>query len=44
MAEIVTRRRLPHWYVPGTAHFVTYRLVDTLPARVRDELKAWQET
>jgi putative DNA methylase len=38
--EIITRRRLPHWYVPGAAHFVTYRLADTLPAAVRAELNA----
>src|SRR5260221_9352205 len=41
--EIITRRRLPHWYVPGAAHFVTYRLVDTLPALVRQELNGWRD-
>jgi putative DNA methylase len=29
---IVTRGgALPHWYMPGFAHFVTYRLFDTIP-------------
>ena len=40
----MTRRRLPHWYRPGAAHFVTYRLAGSLPApalvRLREELKA----
>jgi hypothetical protein len=26
MGEIITRGKLPHWYVPHAAHFVTYRL------------------
>jgi putative transposase len=30
-AEIVTRRRLMHWYQPGYAHFITYRLAGTIP-------------
>ena len=37
--EIITRRSLPHWYMLGAAHFLTYRLADTLPRIVRDELK-----
>ena len=36
--ETVTRRNLPHWYMPGTAHFVTYRLHGSLPQSVLDEL------
>lgn len=36
----VTRRSLPHWYKPGAAHFVTFRLAGTLPVKVIDELKA----
>jgi len=36
--EFVTRGNLPHWYVPGAAHFVTYRLAGTLPAHVIEEL------
>jgi len=28
----ITRGDLPHWYRPGYAHFVTYRLVNTIPA------------
>jgi putative transposase len=30
-AEIVTRRRLLHWYQPGYAHFITYRLAGSIP-------------
>lgn len=41
--EIITRRYLPHWYVPGAAHFVTYRLFGTLPREVLDELSAKRE-
>ena len=37
--EIVTRRNLPHWYVPGAMHFVTFRLAGTLPREVVDDLK-----
>jgi len=36
---LMHRRSLPHWYVPGAAHFVTYRLADTLPANVVQALK-----
>ena len=47
-SEEVTRRRLPHWYRPGSAHFITYRLAGSLPAsqvvrlreRLRRELKS----
>lgn len=38
--EVVTRGDLPHWYVPGAAHFVTYRLADTLPADVFRRLRS----
>ncbi len=41
--EIISRRSLPHSYVPGAAHFVTYRLADTLPASIRQELNHWCE-
>ncbi len=41
--ERVHRRSLPHWYMPGAAHFVTYRLAGTLPANVLEELKAVRE-
>jgi hypothetical protein len=37
--ETITRRRLPHWYVPGAPHFVTFRLAGTLPRTVLDKLK-----
>jgi hypothetical protein len=40
MMEQLHRRSLPHWFVPGAAHFVTYRLAGTLPIAVIDELKA----
>lgn len=39
MPEIITRRQLPHWYVPGAAHFVTYRLAGSIPQVVLDDLK-----
>ncbi len=32
--EIITRRNLPHWYVNGAMHFVTYRLAGTIPSAV----------
>jgi putative transposase len=38
-SEIVTRRRLLHWYQPGHAHFVTYRLAGSIPDRVLRELR-----
>jgi putative DNA methylase len=38
--EVITRRHLPHWYVPGAAHFVTYRLAGTIPVAL---LKEWRE-
>ncbi len=37
---IVTRGRLPHWYMPGYAHFITYRLAGTIPAV---KLREWRE-
>jgi len=37
------RRSLPHWFVPGAAHFVTYRLSGTLPAQVLQTLKEKKE-
>ena len=30
-----SRRMLPHWYQPGKLQFVTFRLGDSLPAKVR---------
>src|SRR5688500_18994639 len=41
--EIITRRTLPHWFVPGAAHFVTYRLFGTLPRSILDELRREKE-
>jgi putative transposase len=37
--ELLTRRHLPHWYQPGHAHFVTYRLAGSIPTRL---LREWQ--
>jgi putative DNA methylase len=31
-------RNLPHWYVPGAAHFVTFRLAGSLPTSAIDLL------
>ena len=42
--EIITRRCLPHWYVPGAAHFITYRLYGTLTPRMLDELRAKKDS
>ena len=38
-SEIITRRNLPHWYVPGAPHFVTFRLAESLPHTVLDRLR-----
>jgi putative DNA methylase len=37
--EVITRRELPHWYVPGAAHFVTYRIAGTIPFEILVELQ-----
>jgi putative transposase len=42
--EHITRRRLPHWYVPETACFVTFRLANTLPQPVILELRDRRES
>jgi putative transposase len=41
--ETVTRRNLPHWYMPGAAHFVTCRLHGSLPQPVLNELHNQKE-
>jgi putative transposase len=41
--EIVTRRYLPHWYKAGCAHFITYRLVDSIRTDLLREWKAERE-
>lgn len=41
--EIITKGDLPHWYMPGAAHFVTYRLADTLPVEVLKRLRVERE-
>jgi putative DNA methylase len=38
--EMITRRHLPHWFVPGAFHFVTYRLTGTIPLQVLENMKA----
>jgi putative transposase len=38
--ESIHRRNLPHWFMPGAAHFVTFRLAGTLPAMVLADLKS----
>ena len=43
MPESFAKRHLPHWYVPGAAHFVTCRLTGTLPAEALDELRRTKE-
>ena len=42
--ETVTRRNLPHWYVPGAAHFVTYRLHGSLPRSALEEIQSRKES
>ncbi len=42
--ETITRNHLPHWYVPGAVHFVTYRLAGTIPLAVLQELRHQQQT
>lgn len=38
--EIISRRNLPHWYVPNAMHFITFRLAGTIPRDVLERLKA----
>lgn len=37
------RRKLPHWQPEGVMFFITFRLTDSLPAQVIQELKAQRE-
>jgi len=39
-----TENRLPHWQQPGTVYFVTFRLADAIPARLRDEWESERAT
>ncbi len=39
-SESITRRHLPHWFVPEAFLFVTYRLEGTIPRAVLDDTKA----
>jgi putative DNA methylase len=43
VTEIITRNHLPHWYVPGAAHFVTFRLAGSLPRAVIQQMKQRKE-
>jgi len=36
-------RKLPHWIPSGAAFFITFRLADSLPVQVMQELEAWRE-
>jgi putative transposase len=36
----IIHRRLPHWYQPGSYHFITFRTADSLPRAVHE---AWRE-
>ncbi|MGL4550389.1 MAG: REP-associated tyrosine transposase [Gemmataceae bacterium] len=42
--ETITRRSLPHWYRPGAATFVTYRLAGTVPPELMGRWRARNET
>ncbi len=37
------RRKLPHWIPSGAAFFITFRLADSLPVQVMQQLQAWRE-
>jgi len=43
----VYTRNLPHWRQPGATYFVTFRLIDSIPYDVwqemRGEAMAWRE-
>jgi REP element-mobilizing transposase RayT len=39
-SDRITRGMLPHWYRPGHAHFITYRLADSIPV---DKLRLWRQ-
>lgn len=41
--EIVTWRNLPHWYMPGAMHFVTFRLAGTIPRSILEQFKKGKE-
>lgn len=46
--ETLTRRNLPHWFVPNAWHFVTYRIAGTIPAAVLHQMREtrdlqWQQ-
>ena len=34
------RGKLPHWHVPNGLYFITYRLADSLPRHIEDEIAA----
>jgi putative DNA methylase len=42
LREVLTRRNLPHWFVPGAMHFITYRLAGTIPQTVLVRLREFR--
>jgi len=38
-----TGSRLPHWQQQGAVYFVTFRLADSIPSRLRDQWQSEQE-
>jgi REP element-mobilizing transposase RayT len=37
------RRKLPHWQPEGVMYFITFRLANSLPLHIIQELKEWRE-
>ncbi len=35
----ITRNHLPHWQQPGATYFITFRMADSLPAKLFQELE-----
>jgi putative transposase len=44
LREAISRRNLPHWFVPDAWHFVTYRLADTIPVAILHQLRETRDT
>jgi len=38
-----TKNRLPHWQQDGAVYFITFRLADALPSRLRTQLEGERE-
>src|SRR5205807_5181344 len=43
MSDVIRRRNLPHWDVPGAAYFVTTCLEGSIPARGLLEVEQFRE-